>query len=247
VTGVPETLGSYSYQGQDRFVLEALGGLRNGYFLDSGASDGLKGSNTWLLESDYGWSGICVEPNGDSFRKLERNRACICLNCCLYDQDQTVEFLEVAGVYGGIISEYDPRQLRFTRGMLRERWPENSPPPTVSKQARTIRAVLGSVSAPKTIDYWSLDTEGSEVALLRSFPFDEYRLRVLTVEHNNGPMREQIRILLEARGYVRVRALGIDDGYILADEIGSGTGEATGRSWRSGAWRGRRRTRAGFT
>jgi hypothetical protein len=37
---------------------------------------------------------------------------------------------------------------------------------------------------PPVIDYWSLNTEGSEFAILKSFPFDEYSFRVLTVEHN---------------------------------------------------------------
>jgi hypothetical protein len=238
MTNLIETQPSYSYQGQDLFVLDVLGCMRGGYFLDSGASNGRKGSNTWLLESLYGWTGICVEPNQESFRQLKDNRACICLDCCLYDRDGPVEFLETAGVYGGIIDEYDPRHLRFTRQILGERWLDGAPPPTVSKQARTIRSVLKDASAPRTIDYWSLDTEGSELALLRSFPFDEYQLRVLTVEHNNGPIRDQLRNFLESQGYLLVRDLGIDDGYVLAsDELGI----AASRAWRSAVWHCRHR------
>ncbi len=237
-----EALASHSYQGQDLFVVEALGGLTGGYFLDSGASDGRKGSNTWLLENVYGWSGICVEPNHEYFLQLRANRACICLDCCLYVQEGAVEFLEAAGVYGGIIDEYDPTHLQFTRQVLVRSWPEGAPPPTVRKHARTIRSVLRSASAPRIIDYWSLDTEGSELALLRSFPFDEYQVRVLTVEHNNRPVREQIWGFLRTRGYARARDLGIDDGYVLAGNTsGVRIGEAIGTSWRSAAWRSRRR------
>ena len=49
--------------GQDLFVLDVLEGMRNGFFFDSGASDGIRASNTRLLEASYGWTGICVEPN----------------------------------------------------------------------------------------------------------------------------------------------------------------------------------------
>src|SRR5215475_13495543 len=91
MTDMLEMRPSYSYQGQDLFVLDILGGLCGGYFLDSGASNGRKGSNTWLLESHNGWTGICVEPNQASFRQLKVNRACICLDCCLYDRDGPVE------------------------------------------------------------------------------------------------------------------------------------------------------------
>lgn len=237
MTDVPDEVLSYSYQGQDLFVMEVLGGHVGGYFLDSGASNGRKGSNTWLLESQYGWSGVCVEPNAETFRQLKVNRACVCLDCCLYDRDGSVDFLEAAGVYGGIIGEYDPRHLSFTRRVLGDRWPDGALAPTVSKVARTIRSVLRGAGAPKTIDYWSLDTEGSEFALLKSFPFDEYRLRALTVEHNNGTIREQIRSFLEGRGYVRARDMGIDDGYVLAADV---SGEAVSQAWRSAVWRGRR-------
>ena len=221
----------YSYQGQDRFVIEALGGLRGGYFLDSGASNGWKGSNTKLLETAYGWTGICVEPNQDMFRELVQHRRCICLHCCLYDRDGAVDFLEVAGVYGGIVQAYDPAHLRFTREVLGERWPDGAAAPTVTKPARTIRAILREAGAPRTIDYWSLDTEGSELALLESFPFDEFHFRVLTVEHNQAPVRDQLRRFLESRGYTRVRDLGIDDGYVATAEL------ATSAAWRSAAWR----------
>ncbi len=227
---------TYSYQGQDLFVMDVLGGQVGGYFLDSGASNGRKGSNTWLLESQYGWSGVCVEPNAETFRQLKANRACVCLDCCLYDRDGSVDFLEAAGVYGGIIEEYEPRHLSFTRRVLGERWPDGALAPTVSKAARTIRSVLRNAGAPGTIDYWSLDTEGSELTLLKSFPFDEYRLRVLTVEHNNAPIREQIRSFLEARGYARARDLGIDDGYVLANDAGC---EGVCQAWRSAVWSGR--------
>ena len=44
--------------GQDHIVLQLLGGLRRGFFLNSGAADGVTASNTQLLEKDYGWMGI---------------------------------------------------------------------------------------------------------------------------------------------------------------------------------------------
>src|SRR6185503_21072130 len=93
--------------GQDRFVIDALNGMRNGFFLDSGASDGVKGSNTVVLESEFGWQGICVEPNPTFFESLRQNRRCHCISCCLYDRNGEVEFVE-ADVLGGILDEYHP-------------------------------------------------------------------------------------------------------------------------------------------
>jgi FkbM family methyltransferase len=218
----------HSYQGQDRFVLEACGHQRGGYFLDSGASNGVLGSNTKMFEEEYGWRGICIEPNDAMFAELVANRSCICLNCCLYDREGSVEFFEAAEVYGGILDEYDPSHLDFARRFVAGKSPAAVAGST-RKRARTIRSILRQWRAPQVIDYWSLDTEGSELAILRSFPFDEYRVRFLTVEHNNTAMRGQLASLLFARGFRRVAHLGIDDAYAWS-------GRAELMPWRSRAW-----------
>ena len=211
-----------SQLGQDRLALQLLGGLRGGFFLDSGAADGVTGSNTQLLEEKFGWTGICVEPNSAFFAALVKNRRCQCVNCCLYDVEGPVEFVE-ADFLGGIRMEFADQHLR----QIKKRY--GIEPETVSRPAHTLRAVLSDCNAPRTIDYWSLDTEGSELTILKSFPFDEYSFRVLTVEHNHLPAQENIRRFLEDRGYTRVRTIGIDDCYVLAKEIKR-------PPWRSHAW-----------
>jgi FkbM family methyltransferase len=227
----------HSYQGQDRFVVEVLDGLRGGFFLDSGASNGVNGSNSLLLETAYGWQGICVEPNDDLFAQLSRSRRCICVNCCLYDREGDVPFFEAAGVLGGIVDDYDPGHFAYAQSVVSATLGEgeNATDGVVTKAARPIRSVLREHAAPRVIDYWSLDTEGSELAILRSFPFDEYTVRVLTVEHNFTPARTAIRVFLESRGYRLARLLGIDDGYILDVP-------RRDQAWRSAAWRSRRST-----
>ena len=87
-------LHGHSFQGQDLFVIEVLQGQDRRVFLDSGASNGVRGSNTWLLEKAFGWTGLCVEPNEGMFKELVRNRPGPCVSCCLYDGDGEVDFLE---------------------------------------------------------------------------------------------------------------------------------------------------------
>ncbi len=218
----------HSFQGQDRFVVAASGGQRGGFFLDSGASDGVFGSNTRTLERDLGWRGICVEPNDALYARLSASRSCVCLNCCLYDRDGDVEFFEAAEVYGGILDEYHPAHLAFARAFVGRHGAE--PDTTATKKARTVASILREHRAPPIIDYWSLDTEGSELAILRSFPFHAYRVRFLTVEHNHAPVREDIADLLAGHGLRRVADLGIDDAYAFV-------GHPSRTAWRSAAWR----------
>ncbi|MFF8380224.1 FkbM family methyltransferase [Streptomyces sp. NPDC015661] len=209
-------------------MVHALNGLRGGFFLDAGASDGVDASNTHLLETAYGWSGICVEPNPLLYAELVRNRRCHRVNCCLYDRPGEVDFVE-AGTVGGILDAYHPALLACARHVLGTS--PGTPPPTVRRPARTVRSVLRACGAPPVLDYWSLDTEGSELAILKSFPFDEYAVRVLTVEHNWLPARAEVRGFLEARGYRWAAELGCDDCYVHPS-----VSPPPERAWRSAAW-----------
>jgi hypothetical protein len=206
-------LRSTSQWGQDLAVLDLLGFRQGGFFLDSGATNGVRCNNTWLLESAFAWKGICVEPDDAAFAELVNNRTCRCFNCCLYDRPGQVDFVE-AGTLGGILDQFDPTHLELAKRCHHLAGDASGKPVTVAKEARTILSILKECAAPRVIDYWSLDTEGSELTLLRSFPFDEYTFHVLSVEHNWLPVREQIKTFLESRGYRRVREMQIDDIYM---------------------------------
>jgi len=52
---------SFSQAGQDLFVLSALNGKINGTYLEIGAGPCQNGSNTFLLETFFYWSGIGIE------------------------------------------------------------------------------------------------------------------------------------------------------------------------------------------
>jgi len=78
--------------------------------------------------------------------------------------------------------------------------------------------LLNKYNAPKTIDYLSIDTEGSEFDILNSFDFDKYEFRVITCEHNFTRRRREIFSLLTAKGYARQLAhiSLFDDWYVRA-------------------------------
>lgn len=70
---------SYSQLNQDINVLKFYKNAKNKYFVDIGASDGIELSNTYLLEKEYNWKGICVEPIPYRFNDLCNNRKKITL------------------------------------------------------------------------------------------------------------------------------------------------------------------------
>ena len=62
--------------GQDKYVSEFFNNKRNGYFIELGATNGISLSNTYYLEKDLGWKGICIEPNHIHTESLKDNRSC---------------------------------------------------------------------------------------------------------------------------------------------------------------------------
>ena len=64
-----------------------------------------------------------------------------------------------------------------------------------------MRDLLYLADSPKQIDYLSMDTEGSELDILSTFPFDEFTFRFISIEHNHSENRERIRNLMHSKGY----------------------------------------------
>jgi hypothetical protein len=61
------------------------------------------------------------------------------------------------------------------------------------KQAITIRQLLDIHDAPKVIDYLSLDTEGNEGEIVRSFPFDTHKILTMTIESPDKETQEFVK------------------------------------------------------
>ena len=198
---------------QDLWVCYQLDEKRGGVFVEFGATNGLTNSNTWLLETRYGWNGILAEPNPVWHADLKRNRSSKidfrCIHAC---SGKTVGFVATDAVDPELscISEFAAGD-HFAE--LRARGSE-IPVETVS-----LNDLLAEHRAPAEIDYLSIDTEGSEYAILSEFDFSRYGMKLISVEQN--PRTEPaIEALLAGRGYVRVfREFSQWDGWYVHGEL----------------------------
>ncbi len=187
---------SVSQLGQDLWVLEKTNYKQGGYFVEFGATDGVLLSNTWLLEKEFGWQGICAEPNPKFFEQLKQNRHCIVSNQYIgRETGLQVEFI-LADAYGG--------SKEFADG---DHHVEKRNAYAAAGHVATFTAIslddfLEQHRAPRVIDYMSIDTEGSEYDLLSSFPFDKWQIQRLTIEHNYSKQRDYIKKLLSQHGYI---------------------------------------------
>jgi FkbM family methyltransferase len=197
--------------GQDLWVLERSGFQRAGFFVEFGATDGIRLSNTYLLEQAFGWSGICLEPNPRLYEQLQSNRRCTVADLCIgAHSGETVDFV-LAEEYGGMVKDM-ARDVHAQRRAAYWADPGNR----ITLQTICLHDALVQLGAPRRIDYLSIDTEGSEYDILSTFPFEQWDVRRLTVEHNHSADRERIHQLLTERGYLRTEAQW-DDWYERAD------------------------------
>lgn len=151
--------------GQDRFVVEALQGKRNGTYIDIGAGDPIDISNTYVLEREFGWKGLLCEK--------------------------------------------DP----VLRAAIIAKRPKNY----VVEDARTSHwpSLFEAYAVNGWIDYLSLDLEPPELTLevLRAIPFDQFRFRIATVEHDlyrQGHQRMvEMASIMYANGYQYVGTAGL--------------------------------------
>lgn len=198
---------SLAQLGQDVWVLEQSGFKRGGFFVEFGATNGILLSNSYLLENAFGWHGICAEPNPKFFDQLTRNRTCtLAPDCIAGETGRTVSFI-TADEYGGI-EDFADDDMHASK---RQAYAESGH--LIELTTISLDDFLSKYEAPKEIDYLSIDTEGSEYEILAAFPFDQWDIRMITVEHNFTPMRDKIADLLLAQGYIRTEAQW-DDWYI---------------------------------
>jgi FkbM family methyltransferase len=169
----------YSQSNQDKWVVEFLNFKKNGYFIELGAYDGIQTSNTYYMEKNLDWDGICVEANPFFFQKLKVNRKSKNINVALND-------------YVG--------ECYFTDDRISKSG--------FKVPCNTLDNILKETNCPKDIDYMSIDIEGYEYIVLKNFNFNNWNIGLITVEHNlycDGDERKKLLYeLLTKNGFTRV-------------------------------------------
>jgi FkbM family methyltransferase len=181
-----------SQAGQDYWVYaEAFNEKKYGFFLDIGAHDGITLSNSYILESRYKWTGICIEANPVTFKDLRKNRRATCLNTCLDRTEGEVNFI-LANAFGGIVDEDVDNKV--AKAAKRE---------VIKLQTATLNSLLEAQHAPEIIDYLSIDVEGAEERILAEFDFGKYTFRCITIERPTALLRD----LFKEHGYILIKEI----------------------------------------
>lgn len=193
---------------QDIFALLMLEGREGGFFVEFGATDGIHGSNTYLMEERLGWSGILAEPARCWHKKLQKNRNSVISHKCVWSKGkEKLLFHETRDTGLSTLANFITTNKAPGR---------NQAAGIYEVETITLQQLLEENNAPHVIDFLSIDTEGSEFNILSTFNFDKYRPLVVTAEHNFRPERARLIELMSLNGYLQAPTTisGFDDWFV---------------------------------
>jgi len=211
---VPGADGTYAQNYQDKWVAAVARhngwDKSGGFFLDLGAFNGLKCSNSALIEKGFGWNGICVEARPVPGTFNERN--CLLVTRALSDETgKEVRFYGTPGTQlqhihkQAIDSPDDKGEVIETLNVPDLVDCVNSTHASPAAAREKCKGVPGSMHIPNFIHFISMDVEGQGLNVLKTFPFDKVNVGAWVVEQEGSPENEKAaNEILTKNGYIRV-------------------------------------------
>jgi FkbM family methyltransferase len=197
---------------EDVLLWGLFNGQQSGFLIEAGAFDGYTLSVSYLFEC-VGWNGLLVEPLPD------RASACIAkrshsrtVQSALSAHGAAPEATFTRVLPDELLSYLSITETHSNR-LERERELRHE---LVRVPVLSLDAVLDGHDG--TIDFVSLDVEGSEVDVLDGFDLARWRPRALLIEDSSLGVDRRVRARLGASGYVHVVTSGINDLYVRRDE-----------------------------
>ena len=185
----------YRHFGHSLLSPESRGQKR--YFIEMGGLDGVRYSNTYAIESLFGWYGILIEPGPGFYRRLLKNRPnVIAFNEIVCDKGE-VEFF-TGGSVGGARELFDSKFI--------QRWYLEHQPKTIKLTCVSLTSLLSLVqerSGVSCYDFFSLDVEGAELSVVSTLDFDRFHFRVIVIEEAgyNRTREEAVAAIVMSHGY----------------------------------------------
>jgi len=170
----------------------------NHTYMEIGAHDGVRESNSRFYDICLGWNGLLVEPHPKNYERTVRLRPNAhhlgIAPSCMANESGTILF---------------PEHM-FTSAQVNE---EGS---KIEIHCGPLQYYLDALEIFH-IDFWSLDVEGSELKVLETVDFDRTHVDVIIAESQNRLSHlpeiqkkvEDVRLYLQRKGYLMIRSVSV--------------------------------------
>jgi len=191
----------YSQCQEDIFLNQTIfKNKQNGVYIELGALDGVLYSNTKFFEDSLNWKGILIEPHPEKFKLLQTNRPNNFLfNNLISCHEEPLEFRYFVDCHAAVSGvENTLSQHHFdTYFESNNEWNKSLPQNKIVMKPRTLTEIVKETNI-EHIDLLSLDVEGHEYEVLKSWdfsiPIDIILIETLGVQPEKDELCREILI-----------------------------------------------------
>jgi len=188
---------------ESELVWQFFAGRTDGFFVDIGANDPHRGSQTWFLE-ERGWRGILIEPQArlcERLRQVRPKSQVFQVACGAPGAPSEMPFFTAATPgHSGLVKNLVDAGTTYVG--------------TEKVKVMTLDAILAEAGNPP-IDFVTMDVEGTQFDVLRGFSLQRHRPKLLLVEDHLYDLKTH-RYLGRA-GYKLVKRTGLNNWYVSKD------------------------------
>lgn len=185
---------------ESELVWQFFGERKDGFFLDVGANEPHKGSQTWILE-ERGWRGILIEPQAKLCERLReaRPRSQVFQVACGAPgaAPEMPLFTAESSGHSGLVKNLVDATTAYVG--------------TEMVKVKTLDAILAEAGNPQ-IDFMTMDVEGTQLDVLRGFSLQRHRPKLLLMEDHLHDLKAH-RYLGQG-GYRLTKRTGLNNWYV---------------------------------
>lgn len=177
-------LSSVGLEHVDMQLVSILKWKKNGFFIEAGANDGIRQSNTYYFEKVLRWNGLLVEPIPSQAEKCRKNRSnSQVVNAALVRHDYPsetvrIEMADLMSVVNDGNIEPELVESHVARGREVQHLEQQD---SIEIKAITLTKLLNDLKVTH-VDFFSLDVEGYETEVLRGIDFSTITFDYIFVE-----------------------------------------------------------------
>jgi FkbM family methyltransferase len=189
-----------SQDDEDQTLLEWFNGLCGGTYIEMGALDGVRFSNSYVFNKGLDWKGLLIELSPVSFTALQKNRPneLATINAAVCDERRMLHYVDTLQAVNGV--------WEFAADNFKKKWWSGiTINQTTPVECVPLRDIIDKHAGNLSyFDFFSLDVEGAEFEVLQSLDYSKIAFGIIVVEANWSNRRKNIavRTFIESHGYV---------------------------------------------
>ena len=201
----------YAQFGEDVIIAQYFPQGYIGSCIDVGAANGISGNNSYLFEKNK-WNTLCVEANPALYAQCNAART-NAVNYAVSNYNKDGELFTIYHLHDG--NEEAVSSLKADQRLIDDHASMIKNTIEISVNVRTLDSIIEETSLFKTIDFVSIDTEGTELDVLKGLDINKWKPRLFVIENNYN--NNEIEQYLTAFSYKKDKRNAVNDFYLLTN------------------------------